>query len=140
MNIEKRKASRKAWKIANKEWVAEYQAAYLKKWVPKNKDKVAKAAKKYAQANSGKMTAKAVNRLAEKAKRTPSWLSEIHLEEIRNFYKEAQDLRWLSNEPLEVDHIVPLRGKEVSGLHVPWNLQILPASLNAAKSNKLVTV
>jgi hypothetical protein len=35
-----------------------------------------------------------------------------------------------------VDHIIPLQGKNVSGLHTPYNLQVIPASWNTAKGNK----
>lgn len=66
---------------------------------------------------------------------TPKWLSEKQLQEIVNFYDLAKELQNLSGDQYQVDHIIPVRGKTVCGLHVPWNLQILPSDLNRKKSN-----
>lgn len=121
-------------------WIAknlEKSAIYKKTYTVKNLEKVKLSKKKYADNNKGKMTTRANKRRASKLNRTPSWLTKEQLKEIEQWYVIAKDLQWLSEEPLQVDHIVPLQGKNVSGLHVPWNLQILPRSLNISKGNKI---
>lgn len=96
--------------------------ASTKKWKKKNPGKNAASASKY---HSGKL------------KRTPAWLSNNQLNEIKQFYKHAEYLTHYTKTIFEVDHIVPLRGKYVSGLHVPWNLQLITAEENRRKYNKV---
>lgn len=60
----------------------------------------------------------------------PEWLTSEQIDEIKNVYSEAACQR------LTVDHVVPLNGKNVCGLHVPWNLQLLPAKDNCAKHRR----
>lgn len=50
------------------------------------------------------------------------------------FYLQAQTLREVLGENYHVDHIVPLKGKTVCGLHCETNLQILPAAENIRKN------
>jgi 5-methylcytosine-specific restriction endonuclease McrA len=76
-------------------------------------------------------------RHAAKLCRTPIWLTQNQLLQIKSIYSEAAELTKLLGEWYEVDHIVPLQGKTVSGLHVPWNLQILTAKENGIKGNRL---
>jgi rubredoxin len=80
--------------------------------------------------------AKEARRHAIKLQRTPLWLDSEHFKQIIAFYKEAAKRTKEEGYPFHVDHIVPLRGKTVSGLHVPWNLQVLTHEENIRKGNK----
>ena len=83
-----------------------------------------------------KNSRKAAKRRTKILVQTPPWLTKEQREEIINLYQEAAALTKHTGTQHEVDHIVPLRGKNVSGLHVPWNLQILTEQENRQKSNK----
>lgn len=67
---------------------------------------------------------------------TPIWLTLSQKQEIDIFYDLAKDCQIVTGEDYHVDHIVPLKGKNVCGLHVAWNLQVLPSDVNIVKSNK----
>ena len=67
--------------------------------------------------------------------RTPRWLSDVDRQKIEEYYYTANMLGMHTGEHYHVDHIVPLRGKTVSGLNVPWNLQVLEKRKNLQKGN-----
>ena len=125
--------------------------AYKKLWVLENSEKVKIDAKnryktkkdeikqyvaQYKKLNPAKANANKAKRKAAKNLRTPAWLTEIDYERIQNQYKLASILTKLHGEPWHIDHIIPLQGKLVSGLHVPSNLQVLRGSENCSKQNQ----
>lgn len=75
-----------------------------------------------------------MRRKAALIKRTPSWAD---LNKIRDFYILAEKLTNETGVPHEVDHIVPLQGKLVSGLHVHNNLQVITRFENRSKRNNV---
>jgi len=64
-------------------------------------------------------------------KAMPLWLNKEQLKQIYHIYKNCP-------QGYEVDHVIPLRNRVVTGLHVPWNLQYLTKSENKKKKNKLL--
>jgi 5-methylcytosine-specific restriction endonuclease McrA len=69
---------------------------------------------------------------------TPPWLTRGQKAEIRQLYQIAITMTKTTKEQYVVDHIIPLRGESVCGLHVPWNLRVITQEENLEKSNKLV--
>lgn len=114
----------------------------VKDYKKNNENKVSSYQKKYNRIyqinNRGKINSIISKRRAIKLKATPLWLTSEHFKEIENFYVQAQNLKLLTGLQYHVDHIVPLQGKNVCGLHVPWNLQVIPAKENMSKSNRLL--
>jgi 5-methylcytosine-specific restriction endonuclease McrA len=58
--------------------------------------------------------------------------------EIRLKYRLAIEMSRKLGVPYAVDHIIPLQGEDVCGLHVPWNMEVITQEQNLKKSNKLV--
>jgi len=105
-------------------------------WREANKNRYANYFVEYAKANRGKVNAKWMKREASKKCRTPSWLTPEMHKEIEIEYSLANWCTKVMDEDYHVDHIIPLQGKTVSGLHVPWNLRVISAKENRMKSNK----
>ena len=107
------------------------QASYRNK----NREELNKKHSEYKKANRAICNAQWYRYHSKKKNATPKWLSEGHWEQIKLFYQHAKECEMLTGDKYHVDHIIPLNGENVSGLHVPWNLQVLPADINIAKSN-----
>ena len=89
----------------------------------------------YRQNNKGKINALVSARKKVIKQRTPKWLDVTSHAEIQFTYIWCAALRSCGLN-YHVDHIVPLQGQNVSGLHVPWNLQVIPAIENIKKRNR----
>lgn len=85
--------------------------------------------------NRDKMNVHAATMRAKRNNRKPKWIKDVFVEEIKVWYRRAKILEQFTGQKWEVDHIVPMNGKNVSGLHVPWNLQLLTKKQNREKSN-----
>jgi len=106
-----------------KKW---YTKEYYQEYRKKNIDKIRKNARKWAKENQAVRTANENARRASKLNAT-----------LGNYKKELKVIYLNCPKGYHVDHIIPLKNNNVCGLHVPWNLQYLPALENISKGNKL---
>lgn len=131
-NPEKEKARGKKYRELHKtEW-----SIKSVNWQKNNPGRVAAIKRAFNQRYPERINAQNALRKAQQLRATPQWLSQQHHEQIRAFYRHAIALSkqtWIEHH---VDHIIPLRGKRVRGLHVPWNLQVITATENHKKNNR----
>jgi hypothetical protein len=109
---------------------------YMQRYRQANRAQFLTSLKKYREKNKDIRNAIQAQRRSAKLYRTPQWLTKEQNQEIKEFYTMAKELETVFPWKQHVDHIVPLLGKTVSGLHVPWNLQILSAKENITKGNR----
>lgn len=107
----------------------EAQNKKMRFWREKNKEKTRTSYKNWREKNKNKCRERSRTYIINKTQAMPSW---VNREEIKKIYEECPP-------GYHVDHIIPLKGKNVSGLHVPWNLQYLTASENLKKRNHYET-
>ncbi len=110
---------------------------YYTEYNQNHKEKRRKYARQYQKDNPDKFNANNAKRRANKLQATPNCITKQQLIEIEDIYWQAKETGRILGEPFHVDHIHPL---SKGGLHVPWNLQILTATENLKKSNKLEVI
>lgn len=129
-NIEEQCEKGRRYTKANPEKVRARKKRYREK--PETQEKERAYARQWAKDNPALAAANASKRRAAHLQRTPPWAD---LELIDVFYGLAKDMEEVTGVKRHVDHIIPLRGSTVSGLHVATNLQIITAAENTRKSN-----
>lgn len=97
-------------------WKGYCEKHYMKRYLENNRDAL------YATNNERKSRVRVSQ---------PSW---VDYKEIKKVYRLAREISKKTGIPHAVDHIVPIKGRTVCGLHVPWNLQIITAQENSEKS------
>lgn len=124
-NIDRHNTRSRNWAVAN----PETKANTNKKYREANKVKVRKTEREWKENNKHKVRAYCSSRRKRVKQATPIWAD---LKDITKVYIKAQELG------LVVDHVIPLRGKIVCGLHTSENLQLLTFNQNAAKAASLI--
>jgi len=120
----------KEWRRAN----SERGRAYMKNYHALNRERNLKNMKEWGTNNPDKRRALSAKRRARELNCVPPWLDVATLIPV---YADAHTKSVESGYKWHVDHIAPLQGKKCSGLHVPWNLRVVPGGENLSKNNKL---
>lgn len=131
---------------------AEREKRYAKQYYTRHKVQQNKNSRVYAKNNKIKINqlsaqfrkqrpdvvnANVAKRRAAKLSATPVWF-EMEKEAIRALYEERDYLTKTTGVPHHVDHVIPLQGKKVCGLHCLANLRVVPAAENMSKGNQLI--
>jgi hypothetical protein len=147
-NPEKKAEQVKKWRDANpdkakiitkRHFEKNRDAMYQRtaKWREANREYCSQLTREWAKNNPSKASANASKRRAKLLNATPVWadFAAIQVEyDLADWCSKATGIKY------HVDHIVPLQGKTICGLHVPNNLQVIPAKDNHVKHNKFTAI
>jgi hypothetical protein len=132
-NKERNHETMRKWRFKNRDkYLADSSA-----WQYNNKDRVKDKNRRWRDKNRGLCNSFKAKRRSFKRNATPKWLTDKQKSAIRCLYIIANFLSNKTGIKYHVDHIHPLAGDNFAGLHVPWNLRIIPAQDNMVKSNKM---
>lgn len=138
LNKDKYLVKQIAWRQEHRQEAADRARAWgvTNNGVPEVKQRRAIYGKKWRSENPHKNVAKSVKRRAVKESRTPCWFDQDHAWVIEEAAALAKLRAQMVGGVWHVDHIYPLAGVLVSGLHIMDNIQVVPASFNIKKSNR----
>lgn len=114
----------------------EWYSKYHYEWNISNRDSIKTRKAEYYLSNRDKYASRVARRRADVLDRTPPWYGEFDDLVYLNLVEKRRELEDITGTKFHIDHIVPIKGKLVSGLHCHSNWQLLPASTNLSKSNK----
>jgi hypothetical protein len=124
-NRDKTKETDRAYKDANRDRIKTYRRAYYQDNIESERERKRLHMRGRHHIYKRKLQAA-----------TPKWLSNADSDAIMAIYVEARATTETTGVPHEVDHIVPIIGKNVCGLHVPWNLRVITQFENRSKGNR----
>lgn len=124
-NAEKVKESKTKWAHNNPE--------YREKYYQENKDKILEKTSLYRKSHPETVRLHNGSRKKAIKQATPKWADK---EKIKEIYRTAVELEATTGLKYHVDHIIPLKGKDICGLHVHNNLRVIPEQENLKKKNK----
>lgn len=120
------RAKQREYREANKEQVR----AVNQLWMQANKDRLQAYHSEYREHNKARKYVSNAQRRAQEKRATPAWADPFEMECV---YKLRMAYQAIGLD-VHVDHIVPLNGKTVCGLHTPDNLRIISAEENLRKN------
>ena len=136
-NAQRERDRKRAYRSVNKEKVV----ASVRDWAVRNADKISayqRVYRKHYYAQPEKVAMRNMDASARRSAQsmaTPAWADR---KAMLAFYVRAKELSESTGQQYHVDHVVPILGRNVCGLHTEHNLQILSAVENSRKNNRLI--
>ena len=133
-NADKYREYQRQYRIDNADRLRKSSREFTRKWRIQNPEYQCQ----YQANNREKFHANVAKRRAAKLNRTLSHNKELTQFVMQEALQQSKDMEELFGVSFHVDHMIPMQALKVSGFHVWYNLQVLPASLNIGKGNRML--